>query len=73
MFHTCVEVRIQNMQEFYGISLTNGTPDLISENHWLKKFNWTHLFDWMKIYFSHKKSPFRRYILIEYNYIFFEW
>ena len=26
MVHTCVEVRIQNMQKFYAISLTNGRP-----------------------------------------------
>ena len=74
MFHTCVEVKIQNMQEFYAISLTNVRPDLTSENHWIKKFHWTHFF-WLSknIFHIQKKNPFRHYILIEYRYIFSEW
>ena len=36
MFYTCVEVRVQNMQKFYAISLINGRPDLTTENHWMK-------------------------------------
>ena len=39
MFHTCVEVRIQNMQKFYAISLTNGRPDLTTENNWIEKLS----------------------------------
>ena len=59
MVHTCVEVRIQNMQKFYAISLTNGRPDLTTENHWIKKIYWTHL-SWLNknIYFHTKKTPF---------------
>ena len=33
MVHTCIEVRAQNMQKFHAISLTNGRPDLTTENH----------------------------------------
>ena len=33
----CVEIRIQTMQKFYAISLTNVRPDFATENHWIKK------------------------------------
>ena len=58
MVHTCVEVRIQNMQMFYVISLTNGRPDLTTENYWIKKFHWTHFF-WLNkdIFFIRQKTP----------------
>ena len=78
MFHTCVEVRIQNMQKFYAISQTNGRPDLTNENSLNKKISLnTFFFHWIKIYYLYEKKSswitFFLYILIEYKYIFFEW
>ena len=81
MFYPCVKVGIQNMQKFYAISLTNGRPDLTTENHWIKKFHWTHFF-WLnkKYIFYTKKNPvgFKIFLnksvfWLNINYIFFEW
>ena len=53
MAHTCIEARIQSVQKFHAISLTNGRPDLTTENHWIKKFHWTPFFDYIFI----RKNP----------------
>ena len=39
MAHIFAEVRIQAMQKLYAISLTNRRPDLVTENHYIKKFH----------------------------------
>ena len=70
MVHTYVEARIQNMQKFHAISLTNGRPDLTTENHWIKKFHWAHFFWLNNIYFHTKKTPFEYKNFLN---IFFEW
>ena len=71
MVHTYVEARTQNMQKFHAISLTNGRPDLTTENHWIKKFHWAHFF-WLNnnIYFHTKKTPFEYKNFLN---IFFQW
>ena len=57
MVHTGVQITTQNMQKFYAISTTNGRPDLTTENHWVKKFHWTHFFCVNKDIFYTKKAP----------------
>ena len=34
----CVEGRLQTMEAIFGISQTNGRPDLATKNYWIKNF-----------------------------------
>ena len=38
MAHSWIKFRTQTMQNFYVFSLTNGRPDMITENHRIKEF-----------------------------------
>ena len=57
MAHSRVEVRIQTIQKFYTISLTNGRPGLTAENHRLKEFCF---FIWMNKDIFYIKKPRRK-------------
>ena len=51
------QVRMQSIEKFYAISLTNGRPGLTTENYWIKEFQWTHIFSLNKdMFFIWKKS-----------------